>query len=56
MLLQITNMRPEMKVGDKVRNKLTGKVYRLRELLRTYAVVQRGSTAIRVRLSNLEKV
>lgn len=45
-----------MKVGDKVRNKLTGKVYRLREVFRTYAIVQRGSTAIRVQLSNLEPI
>jgi hypothetical protein len=43
-----------MKVGDKVRNKLTGKVYRLRQIMRTYAVVQRGSTAIRVKIENLE--
>ena len=43
-----------MKVGDTVRNKITGKTYRLREIKKTVAILQRGSTAISVRLENVE--
>lgn len=42
--------------GDMVRNRLTGRIYRLREIRRTTAILQRGSTAIRVRLENVELV
>ena len=45
-----------MKVGDTVRNKRTGKVYRLREILRTSVIVQSGSTAIKLRMENIEPV
>jgi hypothetical protein len=45
-----------VQVGDTVRNKLTGKVYRLREIKRTVAIVQRGSTAISLRIENVEVV
>lgn len=45
-----------MKVGDTVRNRRTGKTYRLREILRTSAILQSGSTAIKVKLENVELV
>lgn len=45
-----------MEVGDTVRNKLTGKTYRLREIRKTYAIVQRGSTAIALKFENMERV
>lgn len=43
-------------IGDTVRNVMTGKTYKVREVLKTVAIVQRGSTAIKVRLENLEPV
>lgn len=47
---------PPIGVGEIVRNKLTGKTYKVREVRHGYLIVQRGSTAIRLRLENAEVV
>lgn len=44
----------KMRVGDKVRHKITGKIYQVREIKKTVLVVQRGSTAIQVKPEKLE--
>ena len=43
-------------VGEVVRNKLTGRVYRVREVRIGCVIVQRGSTSIKLRTENVERV
>lgn len=47
---------PPIVVGETIRNVLTGKTYRVREVRVGCVIAQRGSTAVKLRTENIERV